>query len=83
MHLRSKFHAVKQISRSQSGSWQGRCAGIGPAWGPGVWKDTTGNEANSVFKSNSTAKGKQMLQDQKRKASETEKERRKQVKYMN
>ena len=87
MHIRSKFDRGKQINRSQSGSWQGRCAGaglrqvLGPAWGPEVWKNTTGNEANSVFKSNSIQKEKNVLEDRKRKATETEKERRKQVKY--
>ena len=87
MHIRSKFDGGKQINRSQSGSWQGRCAGaglrqvLGPAWGPEVWKNTTGNEANSVFKSNSIQKEKHVLEDRKRKATETEKERRKQVKY--
>ena len=89
MHIRSKFDGGKQINRSQSGSWQGRCAGaglwqvLGPAWGPEVWKNTIGYEANSVFKSNSTAKEKQVLQDRNRKATLMEKERRKQVKYRN
>ena len=87
MDAHTKFDGGKQINRSQSGSWQGRCAGaglrqvLGPAWGPEVWKNTTGNDANPVFQSTSVTKEKQVAQDRKRKATETEKERRKQVKY--
>lgn len=87
MHIRSKFDGGKQINRSQSGSWQGRCAGaglrqvLGPTWGPEVWKKITGSDPNPVFISSSIAKEKQVSQDRKRKATETEKERRKQVKY--
>ena len=57
MHIRSKFDGGKQINHSQSGSWEGRCAGaglrqnLGPAWGPVTWKSATGSEANSVFRS--------------------------------
>ena len=38
MHIRSKFDGGKQIYRSQSGSWEARCAGAarrvneGPEW---------------------------------------------------
>ena len=44
MHIRCKFDGGKQIYRSQSGSWQARCAGTGlcfnkgAAWGPHTWK---------------------------------------------
>jgi len=40
MYICSKFDGGKQINRSQSESWQGRCAGAalraneGPEWGP-------------------------------------------------
>ena len=43
MHIRSKFDGGKQVNRSQSGSWEGRCAGAGlranegPEWGPACW----------------------------------------------
>ena len=42
MHIRSKFDGGKVINRSQSGSWQHRCAGaglqhnLGKTWGPQV-----------------------------------------------
>jgi len=87
MHIRSKFDGGKQINRSQSGSWEGRCAGaglrqnLGPAWGPEAWKSATGSEANSVFRSTCEVKEKQVTTDRKRKASEVEKERRKRAKY--
>ena len=85
MHIRSKFDGGKQINRSQSGSWEGRCAGaglrqvLGPAWGPKAWKEATGKEANLIFTSD--LKVKQVVADRKRKASEPEKQRRRQVKY--
>ena len=87
MHIRSKFDGGKQINRSQSGSWEGRCAGaglrqiLGPTWGPETWKNATGREANSIFTSHSEEKEKQVIIDRKRKASEFEKERRKKAKY--
>ena len=87
MHIQSKFDGGKQINRSQSGSWQGICAGaglrqvVGPAWGPEVWRNTTGSDANPVFTANSMTKEKQVSQDRKQKAKDTERERRKQVKY--
>ena len=42
-NVRAKFDGGKPINRSQSGSWQVRCAGVGPiinkgpAWGPATW----------------------------------------------
>ena len=45
MHIRSKFDGGKQINRSQSGSWEARCAGAAlrvnevPEWGPKCWKN--------------------------------------------
>ena len=65
MHIRSKFDGGKQINRSQSGSWEARCAGaalgqnLGPQWGPEVWEVVTGRAANSIFKVASEAKCKQ------------------------
>ena len=43
MHIHSKFDGGKQVNHSQSGSWEGRCAGTalqvneGPTWGPTYW----------------------------------------------
>ena len=87
MHIRSKFDEGKQINRSQSGSWEGRCAGaglrqvLGPTWGPDAWKNATGREANSTFRSISKQRGSQVATDRKRKASEAVQKRRKQTKY--
>ena len=44
MHIRSKFDGGKQVNRSQSGSWEGRCTGAalrvneGLTWGPKCWE---------------------------------------------
>lgn len=64
MHIRSKFDEGKQINRSQSGSWEGRCAGaglrqvLGPSWGPAAWRNATGCDANHIFKCVSNMKDK-------------------------
>ena len=48
MHIHSKFDGGKQINRSQSGSWEARCAGAahrvneGPEWGPKCWENNKG-----------------------------------------
>ena len=78
------FDGGKQINRSQSGLWEGRCDGaglrhvLGPAWGPQAWEKATGI---LVFKSTSEKKEKQVTTERKRKASESVKERRRQRKY--
>jgi len=83
MHIRSKFDGGKQINRSQSGSWEGRCAGAalrvneGPAWGPACWANVTKSEANKCFKSVSAAKSKKVVADYKRKSKEEAKIKRK------
>ena len=47
MHVCCKFDGEKQINRSQSGSWEARCAGAalrvneGPEWGPICWEKIT------------------------------------------
>ena len=44
MHIHSKFDGGKQINRSQSGSWEARCAGAvlrvneEPEWAPKCWE---------------------------------------------
>lgn len=46
MNVRAKFDGGKQINRSQSGSWQARCAGVGlrkkegPTLGLKAWEKT-------------------------------------------
>ena len=40
MHIRSKFDGGKQINRSQSGSWEARCAGAALRVNVTDWKDT-------------------------------------------
>ena len=84
MHICSKFDGGKQINRSQSGSWQGRCAGAalrvneGPEWGPACWTKVTQSQASECFKSVSAAKAKQIYNDCKRKATDDAKHKRKQ-----
>ena len=76
MHIQSKFDGGKQINRSQSGSWEGRCAGAGlrvnegPAWGPACWTKVTNSQASECFKSVSDAKSKKVAADYKRKAKD-------------
>ena len=56
MHIRSKFDGGKQINRSQSGSWEARCAGAalrvneGPEWGPKCWEKITKVKNNQTYK---------------------------------
>jgi len=54
--MRSKFDGGKQINRSQSGSWDGQCAGAGlrcnegAGRGPSMWKKAVNTEPSDVFK---------------------------------
>ena len=56
MHIRSQFDGENQINRSQAGSWQGRCAGVGlccnegAGWGPTTWQKAVHTEPSNVFK---------------------------------
>ena len=83
MHIRSKFDGGKQVNRSQSGSWEGRCAGAGlranegPEWGPACWAKITTSEPNKCFRSVSAAKSKKVAADYKRKAKDDVKLKRK------
>ena len=87
MHIRTKFDGGKQINRSQSGGWDERCAGAslrlnhGPGWGPKVWEQVTGGEANQVFKAASIEKTKQVENDRKRKSTNDAKSSRRAAKY--
>ena len=77
MHIRSKFDGGKQINRSQSGSWEARCAGAalrvneGPEWGPKCWEKITKLKNNQTYKTVSAKRTKQLARDNKRKVSET------------
>ena len=61
MNIRTEFDGGKQYNRSQSGSWEGRCAGaglqqnLGPEWGTVAWERATGEEANPIFKTAATS----------------------------
>ena len=82
MHVRTKFDGGKQINRSQSGSWTGRCAGAvlrmndGPGWGPTCWEKVTGLPPSETFKAVAEERCKK-TSDRKRKATENEKIKRK------
>ena len=77
MHIRSKFDGGKKINRSQSGSWEARCAGAalrvneGPEWGPKCWEKITKLKSNQTYKTVSAKRTKQLARDNKRKVSET------------
>jgi len=83
MHIRSKFDGGKQINRSQSGSWEGQCAGAalrvneGPEWGPVCWEKITKSKNNTTYRTVSEGKTKILTQDNKRKATEEVKLQRK------
>ena len=76
MHIRCKFDGGKQVNKSQSGSWEGRCAGAalrvneGAPWGPPCWKKVTNSDPNKCFKTVSAAKCKNVAADNKRKTKE-------------
>ena len=55
MQIRCKFDGGKVVNRSQSGSWEHRCAGaglqqnLGRSWGLPTWEKMTGSPPNPVF----------------------------------
>ena len=87
MHIRTKFDGGKQINRSQSGSWGGRCAGAGlrcnegAGWGPSMWKTAVCTEPSDVFKLAAANAVKRTDNDRKRKASADAKLQRKKARY--
>jgi len=87
MHVRTKFDGGKQVNRSQSGVWDGRCAGAalrvneGPSWGPTCWAKATNTAASECFKSTYATKNKQVASDYKRKATDDAKLKRKRRKF--
>ena len=87
MNIRAKFDGGKQYNRSQSGAWEGRCAGaglrqnLGPEWGMITWKEVTGEEANPIFKTATVSIAKQLDCDRKRKATDEARRRRVETKF--
>ena len=75
MHICSQFDGGKQTSKSQAGSWQGRCAGAGQCcnegagWGPTTWQKAVHTEPSNVFKLAATDAIKHTDKDCKRKAT--------------
>ena len=86
MHTRCKFDGGKVINRSQSGSWEYRCMGVGlrlnmgHTWGPTAWSEMT-TQTNPVYSEAMTTSMKKADQDRKRKATSEAKESRRQSKY--
>ena len=78
MHIRSKFDGGKVINRSQSGSWEHRCMGaglqqnMGKEWGPKM----TESSPNPVFVDAAQHSAKKAEKDQKRKATDEAKKKR-------
>ena len=74
MNVRAKFDGGKQINRSQSGSWQARCAGArlrinkGPAWGPATWEKVL-STPSATFTKVAQSKSKKVEKDHKQKST--------------
>ena len=86
MNVRAKFDGGKQINRSQSGSWQARCAGAGlrmnegPSWGPKAWEKITSTLPSKTFKSVAVEKEQTINANRKRKSTIPVKAKRKRAK---
>ena len=87
MHIRSKFDGGKVINRSQSGSWEHRCMGaglqqnLGKQWGTEIWEKITNSSPNSVFTDAAECSAKNLKRDNKRKAQDNVKAKRRRSKY--
>ena len=85
--MRTKFDGGKVINRSQSGSFEHRCMGaglrmnLGPNWGPTTWESLTGSQPSQVFSQAAEANSKKVINDRKRKSTDTEKMNRRKRKY--
>ena len=83
--MRAKFDGGKQINRSQSGSWQARCAGAGlrmnegPTWGLKAWEKTVSAPC-TTFRRVAESKCHKVNQDRKRKSRDDVKIQRKKSK---
>jgi hypothetical protein len=87
MHIRSKYDGGKVINRSQSGSWEHRCMGAGlqqnegKQWGPEIWKKVTTTPPNPIFIDAAEHSAKRLKSDNKRKAKDEVKSKRRRSKY--
>ena len=85
MNVRAKFDGGKQINRSQSSSWQARCAGAGlrvnegPTWGPTAWEKTISTPC-TTFTRVAESKYHKVNKDRKRKSRDDVKIQRKKAK---
>ena len=85
MNVRARFDGGKQINRSQSGSWQGRCAEAerrmneGSMWGPTAWEKTVSTPSIS-FTRLSKSKQHKSTEDRKRESRNDMKAQRKRAK---
>ena len=85
MNVRAKFDGGKQINRSQSGSWQGRCAGAGlrmnegSMWGPIAWEKTV-STPSMTFTRVAESKQHKSNEDRKRKSRDDVRAQRKRAK---
>ena len=85
MNVRAKFDGGKQINRSQSGSWQARCAGAGlrinegPAWGPATWEKVL-STPSATFTKVAQSKCEKVKKDRKRKSTDEVRNQRKRAK---
>ena len=85
MNVRAKFDGGKQINRSQSGSWQGRCAGVGlrmnegSMWGPIAWEKTV-STSYMTFTRVAESKQHKSNEDRKRKSRDDVRAQRKRAK---
>ena len=85
MNVRAKFDGGKQINRSQSGSWQARCAGAGlrmnegPTWGPSTWGKII-SAPGTTFTKVAESKCHKVNKDRKRKSRDDVKTQRKKAK---
>ena len=85
MNIRAEFDGGKQINRSQSGSWQARCAGAGlrinegPAWGPAAWEKVL-STPSATFTKVAQSKSKKVEKDLKRKSTDEVRHQRKKAK---
>ena len=87
MNIRCKFDGGKVVNRSQSGSWEHRCAGaglqqnLGRSWGLSTWEKMTSSSPNQVFVDTAESSAKKVEQTRKRKSTEVAKESRRRSKY--
>ena len=76
-----------KINRSQSGSWQAHCAGVGlwlnegAGWGPHTWKQVLSAPPSDTFLATSMAAVEQNAKAKKRKAIDEAKTNRKRARY--